>query len=166
MKQNCGIKIAILGLGNELLRDDGIGIHAIRALQKQKLKGVILAQIGTAALRAQLILVESDFVIAIDSIHYNSPPGTIYSFDAEDQRCDQLFSLHDLGIIGALKLLPKQLQPKVTIIGIEPQIIGYGLELSETVKASLPKLIELVTETIEKINNEKLIDPPTSIVRN
>ena len=166
MKQNSNIKIAVLGLGNELLRDDGVGIHAVRSPQLSRLKGITIAQIGTAALHAQQILIESDYVIAIDAIHHDGSPGTIYSFDADDEKCNCVYSLHDLGIIGALNLLPKHLRPKVRIIGVEPQIIDYGLQLSDNVKASLPKLIELVMQTVEKIINEKLTNSPVTIVRN
>jgi len=157
MKRNSeNIRIAVLGLGNELLRDDGVGVHAIRMLDQAGIEGVTIAEIGTAALSAQQILVESDLVIAIDAVHHDGCPGTIYTFDAEDEKADCVFSLHDLGIIGAVNLLPNELRPKVQIVGVEPEIIEYGQELSDTVKASLQKVIDIVRKFIIKIRIEEL----------
>lgn len=171
MKRNSeNIRIAVLGLGNELLRDDGVGVHAVRMLEQVGIEGVTIAEIGTSALSAQQILVETDHVIAIDAVHHDGCPGTIYTFDAEDEKADCVFSLHDLGIIGAVNLLPKELRPKVQIVGVEPEIIEYGLELSDTVGASLQKVIEIVQQTIKEIKEaelEKVVtNPQVSIVRN
>ncbi|MHC4499981.1 MAG: hydrogenase maturation protease, partial [Planctomycetota bacterium] len=60
--------VAIVGLGNLLLSDDGVGIHAVRQLQKDPPEGVAVAEVGTAALRAQELLGQADIVIAIDAV--------------------------------------------------------------------------------------------------
>ena len=147
------IKIAVLGLGNLLLRDDGVGVHAVRMLSRNAPQDVEITEIGTAALNAQRVFIEFDHVIAIDAVHGGGPAGTIYSFDAEDETGDWSVSLHDLGIIGALKLLPEKARPRLHIIGVEPEIIDYGTELSQTVSKALPRLLKTVKNTIDTIRN-------------
>lgn len=148
-QQRCSI--AIVGLGNELMTDDGVGIHAIRLLQQDSPEGVILAEVGTSPLKAQDLLEEVDEVIAIDAVTAGDKPGSVYVFDGQDAELSDQLSLHNLGIIGTLRLMPENQRPKVTILGVEPEIIDYGMELSPTVRNSLP----LVVKTARKIANEK-----------
>lgn len=167
-------KIAIVGLGNVLLSDDGVGVHAIRELQKAPPAGVAVAEIGTRALQAQELLEDADIVVAIDAVQAGGRPGSIYRFDAgppwrvEPQRS---CSLHDLGIIGALRLMPRDsrshlglpAEPAVIIIGVEPEIIDYGMQLSLTLQAVLSRVVETVRRVVEEIKgtelSHKTIDP-------
>jgi len=144
-------RIAIIGLGNLLLADDGVGVHAVRALKQNCPAGIVIAEAGSAILHCQHLLEDADHVIAIDAAHADGPPGTIYHFRADDVQIDQQFSLHDLGIIGVLKLIPDHLRPTVHIIGVEPEIIDYSMELSPTVGAVLPQLLEAVRRTVNEI---------------
>ena len=62
-------KVLVLGLGNELLTDDGVGVHVLRTLQKQPpANGVLFAEIGTAILHSQHLLEQAETVIAIDAV--------------------------------------------------------------------------------------------------
>jgi len=146
--------IAIVGLGNLLLMDDGIGIHAIRQFIKDGLEDVTLAEIGTNILRSQEIFEQADVVIAIDSVMSGCPAGTIYRFDAAEANLNERISLHDLGAIGILRLIPEHLRPEVVILGVEPEIIDYGMELSETLQAALDKLVQVVRQTVCEIKKE------------
>ena len=134
--------VAIIGLGNVLLADDGAGVHAVRELLKEPPEGVIVAEIGTAVLRAQELLERADVVIAIDAVKADGPPGSIYRFNSCDAHMSKSFSIHDLGIIAMLRLLPEHSRPAVIILGIEPQLIDYGMELSPPVQAELPRLVD------------------------
>ncbi|MHC4664467.1 MAG: hydrogenase maturation protease [Planctomycetota bacterium] len=143
--------VAIVGLGNLLLSDDGVGIHAVRQLQKDPPEGVAVAEVGTAALRAQELLGQADIVIAIDAVEAHGRPGSVYRFDAKDALRPRQASLHDLGIIGVLRLLPERSRPEVTILGVEPQIVDYGIELSPAVHAALPQVIEVACKIAEEV---------------
>jgi hydrogenase maturation protease len=143
--------IAIVGLGNVLLMDDGIGIHAVRQLQADGIKDVTIAEIGTNVLRSQEIFEKADVVIAIDSVMAGGSAGMIYRFDAANAGLNKRISLHDLGAIGMLKIMPEHLRPQVVILGAEPEIIDYGMELSGTLQTALDKLVQVVRDTVSEI---------------
>jgi len=140
-----GIKprILIMGLGNELMTDDGVGVHAVRELSKAPPDGVGVAEVGTSILRAPHLLEEADIIIAIDAVEAGGEPGDIYQFDLSDADIqERRVSLHDLGLIGALRLMPEEKRPRVFILGVEPATIDYGMALSATVQSALPRVAE------------------------
>jgi hydrogenase maturation protease len=134
-------RILIAGLGNYLLRDDGIGVHAVRTLQQTPLPGVILAEVGTAVLDALHLLEWADKILAIDAMQAGGPPGTLYAFgiDAVEGPGMQT-SLHELNFLAALDFLPRRTKPEILMVGMEPEAIDYGLDLSPAVAAALPAL--------------------------
>ena len=134
-------RILIAGLGNYLLRDDGIGVHAVRALQQTPPPGAVLADIGTAVLDALHLLEWADKILAIDAMQAGGPPGTLYAFgvDAVEGPGMQT-SLHELNFLAALDFLPRRTKPEILMVGMEPETIDYGLDLSPAVAAALPEL--------------------------
>jgi len=134
-------RILIAGLGNYLLQDDGVGVHAVRALQQTPLPGVIVAEVGTAVLGALHLLEWAEKILAIDAMQAGGTPGTIYAFGVEDAAGPGMqASLHELNLLAALRFLPRQAKPQILIVGIEPETIDYGLDLSPAVAAALPEL--------------------------
>lgn len=133
--------VAILGLGNELLRDDGVGVHAVRELQKDPPEDVVIAEVGTAALNAQHLLEKADVVIAIDAVQAGDIPGTVYRFDVAEAATAGRATLHDLGLVGVLRLMPEAARPEVIVLGVEPERVEYGMELTPAVHAALPRVV-------------------------
>ena len=147
-------RILIAGLGNEILMDDGVGIHAVRALREDLTKGVRAVEVGTSVLDALHLFEWADNVLAIDAVEAGRDTGTIYRFDVGDaQQTGVKASLHELSLVAALRFLPESARPEVTILGVEPETIDYGLELSPKVHASLAGLVraarDIVTEWTE-----------------
>ncbi len=130
-------RAAIVGLGNVLLMDDGVGVHAIRMLSGQAPEGIVLAEVGTALLDALELFESVDVVVAIDAVAAGGSPGSIYCFDVNDAEVPKHVSLHELGIAAALRLLPTKSRPRVLILGVEPAVIDYGMQLSPAVGAVL-----------------------------
>ena len=149
-------KIIVLGVGNELLSDEGIGVHVIKALQKENSlpPDVEVMEGGTDGFGLINIITETDRLIVIDSIKGGSEPGTLYKFDIEDAPATpDLFktSVHQIGILEVINLsslIGKT--PKTTVIGVEPKTISRGMELSEPVKAKIPRVIELIKEEVDR----------------
>jgi hydrogenase maturation protease len=141
-------RILIAGLGNYLLQDDGVGVHAVRALQQIPLPGIIVAEVGTAVLGALHLLEWAEKILAIDAMQAGGTPGTIYGFGVEDAAGPGMqASLHELNLLAALRFLPLGAKPEILIVGIEPETIDYGLDLSPAVAAALPEL----TRDVRKI---------------
>ena len=148
-------KILILGVGNELLSDEGIGVHTVKELSKKELPpGVEVMDGGTDGFSLINIIVEADRLILIDCVRGGSKPGTIYKFDIEDApSCSDKFktSVHQISILEVIhlsELVGKT--PETTVFGIEPKSISTSMELTSDVKAKIPRVIELVLEEVDE----------------
>lgn len=135
--------ILILGIGNLLLSDDGFGIHAIRALQLAPPPGALLVDGGTAVLHMLPFVEKARRVLVLDAVRAGGRPGDVYRMDIEETLPrDWRISMHALGIREALQTLSPGIKPPpMTVIGVEPQSLDYGMELSAAVKTALPKAV-------------------------
>ncbi len=156
MSSGCSRRpVLVLGIGNILLRDEGVGVRVIEQMQKMHLPDdVELVDGGTAGADLLDVLAERQKVIVIDAVQADCEPGTVLRFTANDLvRPDGVgMSLHELGLGEALTMT-RQLgcEPReVVVFGIKPKDIGRGLELSEGIAASVPKVIELVLAEVAK----------------
>lgn len=146
-------KIIVLGVGNELLSDEGVGVHTVKELSRKKLPPEVeVIDGGTDGFSLINIIVEADRLILIDCVKGGSKPGTIYKFNIKDApSCSDKFktSVHQISILEVINLsgLIGKI-PETTVIGVEPQSISTGMELSQQVKAKIPRVIELVLEEI------------------
>jgi len=146
--------VLILGIGNILLRDEGIGVRVIEQMRKRQLPdNVELVDGGTAGADLLDTLAEREKVIVIDAVQTNHAPGTVLRLNVDDLvKPDGIgTSLHELGLCEALAMT-KQLgcaPGNVIVFGIKPEKIESGLELSETILQSMPKVIELVLKEIK-----------------
>jgi hydrogenase maturation protease len=144
-------RILVAGLGNLLLRDDGVGVHAVRALQQNPPPGAIAVEVGTAVLDALHLLERADKVLAIDAMQAGCEPGTVYRCGVSDIGEEkQRASLHEVSLLSVLRFLPSDRRPEITILGVEPGAIDYGLELSREVEAALPQVVELAKDIVER----------------
>ncbi len=137
-----GPRILVVGLGNLLLGDDGVGVHAIRELQKDSRLGVLAVEVGTAVLDALHLFEWAEKILAIDAMEGGGSAGTIYTLGGhgiEDRGLRA--SLHELDLLAALRFLPKQVNPEINVLGIEPEMIDFGIELSPALQAALPQLV-------------------------
>lgn len=141
----------ILGIGNVLLKDEGVGVHALRELNDISLPGgVEVLDGGTSG--ADLIdsIAGRDKVIVIDATLAEGDPGTVYRFTIDDliRKTSSLGSLHEFGFVETY-LMAKQLgcaPREVVIFGVQPAEIEFGLDLSAIVQRQVPELLKLVVE--------------------
>lgn len=141
-------KTLIVGIGNLLLQDEGIGVHIIQALRDKTLPAhVDLLDMGTATMNLAFYLEGVQKVIIVDALKAGQKPGTIYQCRPEDLIADKEgpVSLHDLGVVESLSMSKKLgYSPEVVIIGVEPKTIDWGMELTEEVKKEMPNIIDAV----------------------
>ena len=142
------MKTLILGVGNLLLKDEGIGIHAIRALENEILPpDVGLMDGGTGGLHLISWLQGYDRIIMIDATLDDNPPGTIrliqprYASDFPP-----LMSAHEIGLrdmIEAMSLTGNL--PEIRLIVISAADISeVGTDLSPEIQAAIPEIVQLV----------------------
>jgi len=149
-------KIVILGVGNLLLSDEGVGVHVANALMNMNLPPeVSVVEGGTDGFRLLNVITETDRLIVIDAVKGGAESGSIYRFDIDDVRnCPVGFktSVHQIGILEVIdlsELIGKR--PHTTIIGIEPKSLEMGMELTPEIKAKIPRVIELIFEELKKL---------------
>jgi hydrogenase maturation protease len=154
-------KIVILGVGNLLLSDEGVGVHIADELLKTSLPPeVSVIEGGTDGFRLLNIITEADRLIIIDALKGDAPPGSIYRFDiGEVHSAPSGFktSVHQIGILEVLdlsELIGKT--PHTTVIGVEPKSLEMGMELSPEIKAKIPRIIELVLDELNRYKNQTI----------
>ncbi len=146
-------EIAIVGLGNELMTDDGLGVHAVRRLQMETLPAnVRVVEVGTAALHCQDVFEQADIVIAVDAVAAGGPAGRIVCFDGDQADLNNTCSLHDLGAAGVLRLIDPVRRPMLFIVGAEPEIVDYGTELTPTLQRTVTRLVQILKEMVRTLN--------------
>jgi len=142
------MKTLILGLGNLLLCDEGVGIHAIRALENEKLPSdVDLMDGGTGGLHLISWLEGYDRIIMIDATLDDNPPGTIrlikprYASDFP-----HLMSAHEIGLRDMIEAMSLTgVLPEIQLIAVSAANINeVGTALSPELQAVLPEIVQLV----------------------
>jgi len=149
-------KTAVLGMGNVLLKDEGIGIHLIHALKDlPDLESVDLIDGGTSPQAIDLVR-DADRLIVVDAAYGGEEPGSIYRLSPEHVRNQEPLSIHELNVLQMLwNVCIMGDSPKITIIGIEPKETDWGLELSPELEQRLPRITEFVHKIIrENLENE------------
>lgn len=141
-------RIVVIGVGNLLLKDEGIGIHTVKALQEINLPPYIeLIDGGTSPDLIAYTRV-GDKMIIIDATKTGGEPGAVYRFTPEDLAGGKgtLTSAHEMGVAENLNLmkLTGNEPREIIIIGIEPKEIDWGTELSPEIQGKLPEIIKVV----------------------
>lgn len=151
-QENPTPRIVVVGVGNLLLKDEGIGIHAVKALQEINLPADVRLIDGGTSPDLISYTQAGDKLIIIDAAKAGGAPGTIYRFHPEDLAAERqtLTSAHELGVPQNLKLMSLLgNEPGETIIiGIEPGEIGAGLELSPVLNQKMPEIVQVVLKEI------------------
>ncbi|MEW6068879.1 MAG: hydrogenase maturation protease [Nitrospirota bacterium] len=147
------MKCLVLGIGNLLRSDDGIGIHIIDSLRKENLDNKIDINEGLSGLDVLDAINGYDRVIIVDAIKSNVEPGTIYKLSLEDLSHKQTlhsYSTHDVDFLTVLKLgsklFPGKMPNDIIIIAVEAEDITT---ISEKCTPKVEKAIKEVVELIK-----------------
>jgi hydrogenase maturation protease len=140
-------KVTLIGLGNILMRDEGVGVHAVRYIEEKFAVPPELEIVdgGTSGLDLLPYIEERDHVLFVDCMNFNREPGYIGAL--ANEQIPALFgakdSLHHMGlmdVLAAAQLLDR-LPGDMCLIGIQPRAIETGLELTETLRERLEPLV-------------------------
>jgi hydrogenase maturation protease len=139
-------KTLVLGLGNLLLGDEGVGVHAAQALMEECFfENVEIQDTGTAILDALPALEKADRVIVMDAMEGHGSPGTIYRVPMDQCTGNTCIgSLHGFDLRSVLTLAGCKTPPEVLVFGVEPAVIDWSMALSPPVKSALPVLLDAV----------------------
>jgi hydrogenase maturation protease len=144
----------VLGLGNLVLSDDGVGVHAVERLRRDPRFpfGVELTDGGTQGLNLTGYVSRFERVLAIDAIDAGQEPGTIIRLEgAALEKMPGKASVHQLAFADlsiALTLLGER-PVEIVLLGVQPQSTEWSVELTAPVQAALEELTDLVLEQLE-----------------
>lgn len=146
----------VLGIGNLLLRDEGVGIHVVNELNSRYLFSENVTLVDGGTLGSRLIGVMSDCaaLIVVDAVKNGGAPGSLYRLENADLNLKTLTknSLHEASFLETLlqcQMLGYQF--KTVIIGVEPDDISpWSDELTLTAKNRIPELVDAVLEEITR----------------
>jgi hydrogenase maturation protease len=146
--------VLVLGIGNILLRDEGIGVHVVEALKAVALPATVEVFDGaTAGIDLLDALVDRRKVIVIDAVEVDGPPGMVLRFTPADLGPQEAvaLSLHQVGLLEALRMTQLIGCPpeEVVILGVKPKAVEYGLQLTDELTRTVPRILELVLSELK-----------------
>lgn len=149
----------VLGMGNLVHSDDGIGVHAIHALQRDPRvpSHVVLIDGGTHGLALLPHISGVQRLLVIDAIDVAQPPGTLLRFEGPALKgLPGKASVHQLGfadMMVALELLGET-PPEVVVFGVQPKSTEWSAELTPPVQSTLPSLLDSVIAQLRSWEGE------------
>jgi hydrogenase maturation protease len=147
--------VLVVGIGNVLLQDEGVGPHVIRALKKVELPTFVeLLDGGTAGADILDSICGRRKVIFVDAVQADVEAGSVLRMTAADligNLCRSI-SLHEFGLVESI-IMAEQLgcaPQEVVIFGVAPKEVSCRLDLSDEVAAAVPRVVELVLDELSR----------------
>jgi len=148
--------VLVLGVGNPLMSDDGVGQRLLAALAERlpALDGVEYLDAGTLGFMLLPRVEQCDGLLALDAAQLNAQPGTVRVFEGAEldvfvrsPRC----SVHELGLRDLLDAarLTDSLPARRALVGVQPAELGWGVALSGEVEAALPVAVTAARRLLE-----------------
>ncbi len=150
-------KLLVLGIGNMLLTDDGVGVFAAQDLMKETWPdNVNIMEAGTFTQDIFYLFEGYDALLVLDIIHTGAEPGTIYRLSEEDlvQKESQRLSIHDIDLIDSLRMAEMLggKKPTMHVLGMEPfDYTTWNIGLSAPLSERYPAFLQLAREEIQAI---------------
>ena len=149
-------RILVMGVGNVLMGDEGVGVHAVRLLEKQPWPShVTLLDGGTGGFHLLSHFGECDVIVMIDATLDDRPAGTVSVIEPRYAKdFPRSLSAHDIGLkdlvesAALLSMLPRVLLVTVSVGDLQPM----QLTLSPPVDASLGQVVDVVTDLVASLS--------------
>ncbi len=149
-------KIVVLGCGNTLMGDDGVGIRVVERLQEMKLpENVEIIEAGVGGMSILSWIEDADKAVIVDAVQTgNEPPGTVYEFTDRELPPSDMFmlSLHDLNLVDTINVgrIVQKMPGEIVIIGVEvKRVAEFTKELTPEVEGAIPEVLDLVLKELK-----------------
>jgi hydrogenase maturation protease len=156
--------VAVLGLGNLVHADDGVGVHAIDLLRRDPRvpPGVVLLDGGTQGLSLLPHISGFSRLLVVDAVDAGQPPGALMCFKGRSlEGLPGKPSVHQLGfadLMIAMHLLGESPE-EVVVLGVQPQSTEWVAELTPPVRDALGALIESVIDQLQAWSQIPQLEP-------
>ncbi len=159
------MKILVLGIGNSLLTDEGVGVAAMQRLESRlgAREDMEFVDGGTLSFTLAVPISECDALLVIDAAELGAAPGTVRSFEGEAMDRflgeNRKSSVHEVGLMDlrAISLLTGFWPQQRALIGIQPGFVGWGEALTPAVEAALPEVCKIAQEVIERFSDSEML---------
>jgi hydrogenase maturation protease len=151
-----GSGVTVLGVGNILLQDEGLGVRAVEHLSAHYglPEDVRVVDGGALGLNLLPLIEDTNSLLIIDAIQASQEPGALVRLEGEDisGALALKMSMHQVGLreLLAVSSLRQTLPSRLVLWGMQPASIGWGLELSPPVAAGLGSLVEEVVGELRR----------------
>jgi len=154
-------KIAVIGIGNPLRKDDGIGIFLLDEIKKKKNifpHKIELFDGGTGGLNLIHLFSNYDIVVFIDAMNLKGGTGASRFFKYEDLKLtnsNECHSSHSLDLINIIKISKKMNHnsPDFYFFGIQPKDISFGMDISKELQEKIDSMMENLVNNVNKLIN-------------
>jgi hydrogenase maturation protease len=159
------IDVLVMGLGNVLLGDDGLGAAAIARIERdyRAPPGVRFEDGGTLGLSVLGLIADSDRVILVDAVRADAPPGTLVRLDGADVADAVLnrLSPHQVGVADLLEAarLIDCYPSAVTLLGLVPEVIDLAVVRSSAVNNGLDELVAAIVGEVQSLGYRMVREP-------
>ncbi|MFO8031503.1 MAG: HyaD/HybD family hydrogenase maturation endopeptidase [Desulfohalobiaceae bacterium] len=152
-------KLLVLGVGNILLMDEGLGVHAVKDLQKESWPpGVDFLDGGTFTQDVFYLFEGYEQVLVLDIVKAAGQPGELYHMTEQDliQDKQQALSLHDIDLLDSLRMAELSgHKPRLEVLGLEPERIDWGLEMTSALQQAYSEYLQKVRQRINSLLQAK-----------
>jgi len=151
-------RVVVVGIGNVLLKDEGIGVHVARALSKAAQGDNSSFDVidGGTSPDVFMLLEGARKVVLVDAVSGGGSPGSVYRFHPADilLKKEYTISAHQISLMDSLQMMEfsEHKPEEVVIVGIEPKEIGWGMEPSPELQGKMPQIIKVV---LDEVNSKK-----------
>lgn len=160
-------RVLVLGLGNVLLTDDGIGVFAVEKLKSsyEFSEEVDVVDGGTLGLDLLVLIEGRQRVLIIDAVDFGKKPGSIAVL--EDEEIPRLLStglsVHTIGLADVLSalMLSGQMPLKMSLIGIQPETLEPGMGISESLSLHREELLGTIVNKLHEWGLKCTLIPPS-----
>lgn len=159
-------KLGVLGIGNTLKGDDGIGPVLVNRLQEMDIPGEVeFHEVGTSGMNILHYLKDLDSAVIVDALRSEGEPGdSIFFCPDEVDRDIEVRSTHDANLLEAIELSETigERPEEIVIMGIIPGDISIRDELSPSLQDKLPELEEKLRKKVLSLVEEEGQNEPSS----
>lgn len=148
------MKAVVLGVGNIILADEGVGVRVIEALERDYVlpAGVGIIDAGTSGMEMLEDLSHLDFLLVVDAIAAGQPPGTLVRLAGDEVPVffRRNLSPHGIGlsdVLAALEFMGAE-PGETLILGVQPVSMALSTELTPAIAARVPELVAQVVEEL------------------
>ena len=149
------MSVLVLGIGNLLLSDEGVGVKAVEELENRYdcSDAVEIVDGGTSGSELLPYFDDRSHILIIDAVKTGNQPGTIVRIENPPAFFQKKISPHQIGLADVLGLaaITDNLPRNITLFGIEPKELSTGLDLSTEVSRNLSRLVDMVVEELKSI---------------